>query len=176
MRQADTDPAITDAPVRFDGTTVADDLRDEFGDFSRASQEQQLQRLNEAVYSTYCDVAIEPECKTDAARRLIEHWYDVEDGVFTTAFDDSGAPEGWRAGDVVDTPTTDDPNLQTVNPPEAEIIYQLVYAFRGFFSIRHVPEIHGRAFQQEAGYCSNGLPGRCHACGSPHGRPLLDSE
>lgn len=125
---ADTDPAITDAPVRFDGTTVADDLRDEFGDFSRASQEQQLQRLNEAVYSTYCDVAIEPECKTDAARRLVEHWYDVEDGVFTTAFDDSGAPEGWRAGDVVDTPTTDDPNLQTVNPPEAEIIYQLVYA------------------------------------------------
>jgi hypothetical protein len=101
--------------VRFDGTTVADDLRDEFGDFSRASQEQQLQRLNEAVYSTYCDVAIEPECKTDAARRLIEHWYDVEDGVFTTAFDDSGAPEGWRAGDVVDTPTTDDPNLHSVD-------------------------------------------------------------
>jgi mono/diheme cytochrome c family protein len=154
---ADTDPAITDAPVRFDGTTVADDLRAEFGDFSRASQEQQLQRLNEAIYSTYCDVAIEPECKTDAARRLVEHWYDVEDGVFTSAFDDSGAPEGWRAGDVVDTPTTENPGLQTVNPPQAEIIYQLVYAQHCRMCHTNITEDSSRfdTYQKFTGEASN---------------------
>ncbi|MFK8016129.1 MAG: Ig-like domain-containing protein [Gammaproteobacteria bacterium] len=127
---ADTDPALVGAPARFDGTTVADDLRRDFGDFSRASQEGQLKRLNQAIYDTYCDASVEPDCTTDAARRLVEHWYGGvdADGQLLGSFDDSTAPPGWQNAEVVAAPTDADPNAMGVNPDDAEQVYQDVYA------------------------------------------------
>ena len=121
---ADTDPAITDAPARFDGNTVADDLRRDYGDFSRAAQEAQLKRLNQAAYSTYNDAG------TTIARALLEHWYGGVDmaGALIGSFDDSTAPAGWRNGEVVATPTVQDPNATSTNPNTAETIYQDVFA------------------------------------------------
>lgn len=121
---ADTDPAILGAPPQFDGTTVADDLLRDYGDFSLATQEAQLKKLNQAAYSTYNDA------RTDAARALVEHWYGGVDanGMFVGDFDDSTAPPGWRNGEVVSTPTMMDPGATSVNPDTAETIYQDVVA------------------------------------------------
>lgn len=121
---ADSDPAITDAPARFDGTTVADDLLADHGDFSRAAQEFQLKKLNQAAYATYNND------QTAGARTLIEHWYNGVDasGLLVGDFDDSTAPPGWRNGEVVATPTMADPDATSINPDTAETIYQDVFA------------------------------------------------
>lgn len=121
---ADNDPAITDAPARFDGTTVADDLLEDYGDFSRAAQEAQLKKLNQAAYSTYNND------QTAGARTLVEHWYNGVDanGLLIGDFDDSTAPPGWRNGEVIATPTMSDPNATSVNPDTTETIYQDVHA------------------------------------------------
>lgn len=121
---ADTDPAIIDAHARFDGTTVADDLRRDYGDFSRASQAAQLKKLNQATYSTYNDAY------TAGARALVEHWYGGVDAndLLIGDFDDATAPAGWQNGEVVATPTQEDPGATSINPDTAEAIYQDVYA------------------------------------------------
>jgi hypothetical protein len=128
---ADTDPAITQAPKRFDGLSVADRLLRDDGDYSRAAQEAQIKKLNEAAYATYCDASVVPDCATDAARRLVEHWYGGldQDGKLTSAaFDDSKAPAGWRNGETVSTPKPTDPGATAVNPDTAEAIYHDVFA------------------------------------------------
>lgn len=134
---ADTDPAIVDAPADFDGTTVADELLRDHGDFSRASQEAQLKKLNQAAYSTYNDA------QTAGARTLIEHWYgDVDaNGLLAGKFDDSTAPAGWRNGEVVPTPTRRDPDATSVNPDTAETIYQDVFA-------QHCRMCHTNVFEE----------------------------
>lgn len=120
----DNDPAITRAPVRFDGTTVADDLLSEFGDFSRSAQEPQLKKLNQAAYSTFNND------QTAASRTLVEYWYNGVDanGLLVGQFDDSTAPPGWQNGEVVATPTMQDPGATSVNPDTAETVYQNVVA------------------------------------------------
>src|SRR5690606_36038103 len=128
---ADNDPAIVEAPVPFDGVTLASDLTRDFGDYSRAAQEAQLKKLNQFALSTYCNVADDPGCATDAARRLVEHWYggvDQDGNLIAASFDDSTAPEGWRNGELVPAPTSEDPNATHVNPDQAEEIYHEVYA------------------------------------------------
>ena len=122
---ADTDPAITEAPVRFDGDTVADDLA-EFGDFSAAGQADQLRKLNLHAHSTYCTT---PGCQTEAARVLVENWYggfdDATGDFVNPTFDDSTPPPGWRNNeDVFD----ENGVLIGTNPANAEEIYQDVYA------------------------------------------------
>ncbi|HEX5421438.1 MAG TPA: Ig-like domain-containing protein, partial [Gammaproteobacteria bacterium] len=128
---ADTDPAITQGPKRFDGLSVADRLRRDYGDYSRAAQEAQIKKLNEAAYATYCNASVVPDCPTDAARRLVEHWYgglDQDGKLSAAAFDDSEAPIGWRNGETVSTPTSVDPGATAINPDSAEAIYHGVFA------------------------------------------------
>ena len=71
-----------------------------------------------------------PDCQTDAARRLVAHWYGGVDmdGQLIGNFDDSSAPAGWQNAEVVPAPTVADPNAMGVNPDAAEQIYQDVYA------------------------------------------------
>ncbi len=128
---ADTDPAITDAAVRFDGLSLQDRLIRDYGDYSRDKQEAQLKKLNEAAYATYCNAAQTPGCQTDAARRLVEHWYgglDQNGQLVAARFDDSTAIEGWKNGETVSTPTQTDPGATAQNPNTAEGIYHDVYA------------------------------------------------
>jgi mono/diheme cytochrome c family protein len=121
---ADTDPAITDAPQRFDGLSLGERLIRDYGDFSRTAQEGQMKKLNEAAYATYCS---EPDCPTSAARALVEHWYGGAD-LPESVFDDSQAPPGWQNGETVSTPTANDPGATSTNPETAEEIYHTVFA------------------------------------------------
>jgi hypothetical protein len=127
---ADSDPAITQAPVPLDGETLGQELRREFGDFSRNGQLAQLKRLNQAAYRTYCNAAQTSPCRTDAARKLLEHWYQGVDqsGNLAGTFSDATAPAGWRNGEVVATPTQSDPFATATNPATAEQLYHRVYA------------------------------------------------
>ena len=126
---ADTDPAIVESPPQQYGTNLSEDLLSQFGDFSMASQEEQIRRLNEAVYSIYCEAE---GCPTYAARVLVGEWYDTENGEFTSEFDDSTPPPGWGEGDVVDNPSFDPINPveppELTNPASAEDVYQNVFA------------------------------------------------
>lgn len=127
---ADTDPAITGAPARFDGVSLFDRLARDHGDYSRAVQEAQLKKLNQAAYATYCDAAQDPDCPSDSARRLVEHWYGGMDqnGTLLGEYDDSGAPPGWQNDEVVPTPTEADPGATMRNPDSSEDLYLTVYA------------------------------------------------
>jgi mono/diheme cytochrome c family protein len=126
---ADTDPAITDAPVRFDGLTDAQRLLRDYGDYTRAHQEPQIKKLNQAAYLTYCNAAEVPNCVSDAARRLVEHWYGGidENGLLVgTKFDDSTPVEGWRNGESVADPSN--PGALVTNPDDVADLYDAVYA------------------------------------------------
>lgn len=126
---ADTDPAIVDAPVPFDGVSLAAELSRDYGDFSRSAQQAQLKKLNEAAYATYCDDAQVQGCLTDVARRLVEHWYggvDQSGNLISSTFDDSTPPPGWGDGDSVEDPAN--PGQFLTNPDDAADIYHGVYA------------------------------------------------
>jgi hypothetical protein len=121
---ADTDPAITQAPVKFDGITLAAELQRDYGDFSRARQLGQIKKLNQAAYDTYTE-------RNDAARRLVESWYggvDLEGRLVNAAFDDSATVPGWRNGEVVPDPSPGNPGGSLTNPPTTEALYHDVYA------------------------------------------------
>jgi len=120
---ADTDPAITRAPLPFDGISLAAELRRDYGDYSRGAMETQLKRLNQASFASYADGE-----RTASARRLVEHWYGGADadGRLTGAFDGSAAITGWRNGELV--PDPDAAGTLVANPDDAAVIYQDVYA------------------------------------------------
>lgn len=121
---ADTDPAITQAPVPFDGVTLAEELRRDYGDFSRGAQLGQVKRLNQAAYDTYTT-------RNDAASRLVESWYggvDSNGRLVSDAFDDLATVPGWRDGEVVADPSPANPGGMLTNPPTAEALYHGVYA------------------------------------------------
>lgn len=121
---ADTDPAIIEAPVPFDGVTLAAELRRDYGDFSRGQQLAQLKRLNQAAYRTYT-------ASNDAARRLIESWYggvDANGVLVNDEFDDSAPLPGWRNGEVVPDPSPTNPGGFLTNPSTTENLYHGVYA------------------------------------------------
>ncbi len=120
---ADTDPAILEAPVRFGGLTLSDELARLYGDYGRSSQEAQLKRLNQSAYRT---IAGRP--RFAPMQRLIEHWYggvDV-DGRLIGSYDDSVPVAGWRSGELV--PDPENPGELLENPPAAERIYHAVFA------------------------------------------------
>ncbi|HEU4618541.1 MAG TPA: hypothetical protein VFV10_10890 [Gammaproteobacteria bacterium] len=126
---ADTDPAITNAPVRFDGISLLDRLKRDYGDFTRAAQEPEIKKVNEAAHATYCNAAQVPDCITDAARRLVEHWYggvDRNGALVAAKFDDSTAVEGWKNGETVPDPAN--AGATVTNPDDAEGLYHDVYA------------------------------------------------
>lgn len=121
---ADTDPAITQSPLRFDGVTLAAELRRDHGDLSRGAQLAQIKKLNQAAYDTYT-------ARHDAARRLVESWYggvDANGALANAAFDDSATVPGWRNGEVVPDPSPANPGGSLTNPPTAEALYHDVYA------------------------------------------------
>ena len=121
---ADTDPAITQAPVPFDGVPLEAELERDYGDFSRATQLGQLKKLNQAVYATYTSA-------TDAARRLVESWYGGADSngrLISDTFDDSATIPGWRNDEVVPDPSPTNPGGFLRNPPTTEELYHTVYA------------------------------------------------
>ena len=120
---ADTDPAITQAPARFDGVPLDAELRRDYGNFSRAAQLGQLKKLNQAAYGTYT-------AANDAARRLVESWYggiDANGRLLNETFDDSATVPGWRNGEVVPDPSSNAGGL-LVNPSTTEDLYHSIYA------------------------------------------------
>ena len=121
---ADTDPAITRAPVKFDGVTLQAELTRDYGDHSRARQLAQIKKLNQAAYRTYT-------ARNDAARRLVESWYGGVDAtglLVNDAFDDSASIPGWRNGEVVPDPSPANVGGFLTNPPTTEELYHGVYA------------------------------------------------
>jgi Bacterial Ig domain len=121
---ADTDPAITNAPVKFDGVTLQAELLRAYGDFSRGRQLGQVKKLNQAAYQTYT-------ASNDAARRLVESWYggvDSNGQLLNEVFDDMATVPGWRNGEVVPDPSPANPGGMLVNPPTTEELYHSVYA------------------------------------------------
>jgi mono/diheme cytochrome c family protein len=114
---ADTDPAITEAPLPFDGESLAQELLQDYGDFSRATQEPQLRKLNEAAYRTYlsgCMGVADEDCDTLLARQLVEAWYpNPGPGELLGPTFVNGVPEGWQ---------------NDAEAPEAEVLYYVVYA------------------------------------------------
>jgi len=122
---ADTDPAITGAPTRFDGVGLQTELRELYGDFSRSRQQAQLKKLNQAAYKTYT-------ARHDAVRRLVEQWYggvDANGNLVAPTFDDSMAVPGWRNGELVpDVSNPANPAATILNPPTTEDLYHTVYA------------------------------------------------
>ncbi len=121
---ADTDPAITQAPLGFDGVTLQAELARDYGDHSRTAQLAQLKRLNQAAYRTYT-------ARNDAARRLVESWYggvDANGVLANDAFDDSASIPGWRNGEVVPDPSPIVVGGFLTNPPTTEDLYHTVYA------------------------------------------------
>lgn len=120
---ADTDPAITGAPVPFDGVTLAAELARDYGDYSRAAQLDRLRKLNQSAYATYADAD-----RAGAVRRLVEHWYGVDaSGALLGPFDGSTAIAGWRGGELVPDPA-DAAAPMIANPDDADRIYTDVYA------------------------------------------------
>lgn len=122
---ADTDPAIVAAPVPFDGVTLGAELVRDYGDFSRAGQESQFKKLNQAAYETY------DTPRTDAVRRLVELWYggaDQTGKLIGAAFDDSTVASGWRDGELVPDPSPAAGGALIMNPDGAETLYRDVYA------------------------------------------------
>ncbi|HWN38951.1 MAG TPA: Ig-like domain-containing protein, partial [Gammaproteobacteria bacterium] len=121
---ADTDPAIRQAPIKFDGVSLEAELQRDYGNFSRAAQLSQIKKLNEAVYRTY-------SAANDAQRRLVESWYggvDVNGRLISDAFDDSATVPGWRNGEVVPDPSPTNPGGFLNNPATTEELYHNVYA------------------------------------------------
>ena len=121
---ADTDPAIRQAPVKFDGLSLEAELQREYGNFSRAAQLGQLKKLNQAVYRTY-------SATNDAQRRLVESWYggvDVNGRLISDTFDDSTTVPGWRNGEVVPDPSPTNPGGFLANPATTEQLYHDIYA------------------------------------------------
>ena len=121
---ADTDPAITQAPLKFDGLSLAAELQRDHGDFSRSAQLGQIKKLNQAAYRTY-------SAGHDAARRLVESWYggvDADGVLVNAAFDDSATVPGWRNAEVVPDPSPANPGGSLTNPPTTEALYHDVYA------------------------------------------------
>jgi len=119
---ADTDPAITQAPLKFDGITLQEELVRDYGDFSRGRQLIQLKKLNQSAYQTYT-------ARNDAQRRLVGSWYGVDqNGLLAGAFDDSASVAGWRNGEVVPDPSPLNIGGKLTNPPKTEELYHTVYA------------------------------------------------
>jgi hypothetical protein len=121
---ADTDPAITQAPMKFDGISLGAELRRDYGDFSRAAQLGQLKKLNQTVYRTYT-------AANDAVRALVESWYggaDANGRLVGDTFDDSATVAGWRNGEVVPNPSPSGAGALLTNPPTTEELYHGVYA------------------------------------------------
>jgi hypothetical protein len=103
--------------------TLQEELRRDYGDFSRARQEPQLKKLNQLTYRTY-------SAREDAARRLIESWYggaDADGNLVGNAFDDSTTVAGWRNGEVVPDPSPGPPGRVLTNPATTEELYHSVY-------------------------------------------------
>ena len=128
---ADTDPAILDAPVQLDGISLAEELRRDYGDLSRAVQLSQLKRLNQATYHTYVDIDADSEPdeqRADTARRQLEHWYGGvdPDGQLIGTYDDSTAIAGWLDGELLPDPEEDDALI--ANPTGSADLYLDMYA------------------------------------------------
>src|SRR5690606_15568556 len=102
-------------PVPRNGETLGQELRRVYGDFSRAAQEPQLKKLNQAAYRTYADRESQ-----QGVRAIVEHWYGGvdEQGRLLGQFDDSTAPPGWRNGELV--PDPNEPSSPIANPAGAE--------------------------------------------------------
>ena len=120
---ADTDPAITQAPLKLDRVTLADELRLDYGDHSQNREADQLKKLNQTVYRTYA-------AANAGLRRLVESWYGGVDqnGALVGAFDESATIAGWRNGDVVPDPSPTNIGGMVTNPSTAEELYHSVFA------------------------------------------------
>lgn len=122
---ADTDPAITNAPVPFDGEALLQELEALPGPIGirKSDQINQITRLNESALATF----VQDPVRNAPGIALLEHWYgnpvdmNANPPMIVGSFDDSGAPPDWREG-VVPTGGT------VANDAGSDQLYHDVYA------------------------------------------------
>jgi len=122
---ADTDPAITNAPVPFDGETLLQELEALPGPIGirRSEQLDQITRLNESALATFAQDPV----RNAPGVALLEYWYgnpvdmNMNPPLIVGAFDDSGAPPDWQEGV---TPA----GATMANDSGSDQLYQDVYA------------------------------------------------